>query len=129
MKIWHLQFFCALKRFVNILSMWLYKCGIWEFCGYTELIGHEQVINELEADTINKDCCLGVNGSRFKPGSYASLMTLYVKVSGLRLTRRTLHKTQQGVTICTNVYRFVQNLVLKFGAASLIISSGHEPDC
>ena len=47
-----------------------------------ELVSHEDVIRELEEDTISKGCGLGVGGgSPFKPGSFATLLTLEFKVA------------------------------------------------
>ena len=45
------------------------------------LIPHEEVISQLEADTLNTDACLGVKGSKFNCGGYPQVVRVCIKVS------------------------------------------------
>ncbi|XP_041369326.1 uncharacterized protein C05D11.1-like [Gigantopelta aegis] len=64
------------------------------------LVSHEEVIAQLEADTLSADCSVGVHGSKFSCGQIPYLVTLSVKVeeekyaTGVNWLKELLFQTQ-----------------------------------
>jgi len=53
------------------------------FLLYTVLISHDDVMRELEAETVATSAGLGLNGERFNPGPVMQAAFVEIRVSGL----------------------------------------------
>ena len=54
--------------------------GNKEFAFFPELIPYEDIIKELEADTLDNGAALGIGGSKFSCGRFSQVAALELKV-------------------------------------------------
>ena len=57
----------------------------------TELVSYEEVITQLAGDSLACFTSTGINGCRFRPGSYSQLALLHIKVVTFKLLSIQLH--------------------------------------
>ena len=50
---------------------------------FSELVGHEDIITELAADTLANGTNLGVGGRKFSSGQFSQVAVLSLKVSAI----------------------------------------------
>lgn len=60
---------------------WVKFWSIVSCCVLSEFVPHDEVVAQLEADTLLSEASLGVGGRCFIPGSYPQLATLRLKVA------------------------------------------------
>ena len=52
-----------------------------KYNSFVVLVPHEEVISQLEADTLVTGACLGAKGSKFNCGSYPQMVRVGIKVN------------------------------------------------
>ncbi|XP_060600571.1 uncharacterized protein C05D11.1-like [Ruditapes philippinarum] len=64
------------------------------------LVSHEEIISQLEADTLSTESCIGVNGGKFSCGSFPQIVMLKIQVEkakyelGVKWLREILYQTK-----------------------------------
>ena len=78
----------------------------------TVLVSHEDVISQLEADTLNTESAVGVNGGSFSCGSYQQLVHIKIQVGCLLYTSVLVFKPPAN-EISTRAVRWAVGLLVK----------------